>query len=192
MKTFVLPVALAGLVLVATPALAVPVEWTINGTFEDGGTISGTYTYDNDVPGGLYTNINVTTTAGTPAPILATGASYTVLGGFGASNGFEFRTTGGTADGQRTLLIDLVGNMGNAGGVRAINLVNSTEGLCTGGNCTGVYASPRLLVSGSVTGVVVPAAPAAVPTLTEWAMIGLTGMLAAAGALIAIRRRRLG
>ena len=165
-------------------------QWTITGTFSDGGTLSGSYTYDNDVPGGSYTNINVTTTAGTPAPILATGATYTARGGLGGSNAVQLLTAGGTADGQRAIEIYLVGNMGNAGGVRAINPGTSVEGLCTGGTCTGAYGSQRQLVSGSVTGVPAPVV-AAVPTLTEWAMIGLTGLLAAVGATMAMRRRRV-
>jgi|GEM_PF-1036665 len=37
----------------------------------------------------------------------------------------------------------------------------------------------------------VPAAPTAVPTLTEWAMIGLTLTLAGAGVVLLVRRRRM-
>jgi len=187
MNKFALPTALVAAAMMATPALAVPVQWTINGTFADGGTISGTYVYDNDVPGGLYSAVNVTTTAGTPVPTLATGASY-ISQASGASNGFEFRTAGGNANGERTLLISINGNMGNTAAVIPLRVAgNSVEGLCTNGNCTGAYGSPRNLTSGTITGVVV--GPTPVPTLTEWAMIGLTGMLAAAGAAMAMRRR---
>ena len=40
--------ALLGLVAFSQTAFAVPVTWAVNGTFADGGTISGSLTYDAD------------------------------------------------------------------------------------------------------------------------------------------------
>lgn len=184
MKTLTLSAAAAAAVLLATPALADPVEWTISGTFEDGGTISGTYVYDYDTL--TYSQIDITTTAGTaPSPILTSGATYTGLRGGGGSNAFE-ALEGGTTDGERVLSVWLNGSM-NMPGTYSLNTALTAEGTCSGGACQGAYGTPRELVSGSVTGVPLVAAP--VPTMTEWAMIGLTGLLALAGAVMVGRRR---
>ncbi|MFC5344671.1 IPTL-CTERM sorting domain-containing protein [Brevundimonas staleyi] len=184
MKTLALSAAVAAVALVATPALAVPVQWTINGTFQDGGTIGGTFIYDYDT--NTYSSINITTTAGTT---LTSGANYVALRGTGGSNGLEVLTAGGMADGQRVMYLSTTGAaMNNSGGVRNFNTGLTAEGTCTGGGaCSGAYGTPRSLTGGTVTGVVL-AAP--VPTLTEWAMIGLTGLLATAGAVMVMRRRQ--
>lgn len=184
MKTLALSAAVAAVALLATPALAVPVQWTINGTFQDGGAITGTWIYDADT--NTYSAVNITTTAGTT---LTTGANYVGLRGAGGSNAFEALTAAGMADGERVVSIWVNGAaMNNAGGVRTLNTALTVEGTCSGGGgCFGAYGSPRNLQSGTITGVVV--APP-VPTLTEWAMIALTGALAAAGALMVMRRGR--
>lgn len=62
---------LTGMLLLSAPALAVPVLWSVEDVvFEDGGTASGTFVFDADTS--LYSDIDITTTAGTDLP----GASY--------------------------------------------------------------------------------------------------------------------
>jgi hypothetical protein len=39
-------ISLAGICAFPNAAVAVPVSWTVNGTFDDGGTLSGSFTYD--------------------------------------------------------------------------------------------------------------------------------------------------
>lgn len=184
MKTLTLSVVAAAAALLAAPALADPVEWTFSGTFADGGAISGSYVYDADTND--YSSVNVTTGAGA---ILPTPETYVARGPFGGSNGFALETATGDIAGERLLVIDLVGNMTNAGGVITVdNGSNTFEGVCPAGGCGGVLEDQRAMLGATITGVPVPVA--AVPTMTEWAMIGLTGLLAAAGAVMVSRRRR--
>jgi len=66
-----------GLALVAFCAIsahAVPLTWTLVGVrFSDGSTASGTFVYDadNPIPNGTYSNISITTTAGTTVTVNA-------------------------------------------------------------------------------------------------------------------------
>jgi hypothetical protein len=48
------------LLLLAGTAQAIPVTWTVDGIFDDGGTLTGTFVFDADT--GSYTNINLSST----------------------------------------------------------------------------------------------------------------------------------
>ncbi len=180
MRKMILPAVLAA-TAVATPALAVPVDWTINATFSDGGTITGTWTYDNAVPGGLMTNINVTTSGGArPSVTYDTRLS-------GGTNGFVLATAGAAGPDYPCLIVGFNLGMGDEGGT--LNIIRDVEGDAPDPACAGAFVSTRALTGGTATGVV--AGPPAIPTMTEWAMIGLTTLLAAAGGLFVARRRRI-
>jgi hypothetical protein len=178
--------------LAATSATADPVTWTFQGvTLADGGTVSGSFTYDADAgPNGSYSNVNVVTAGGSQLP----GATYVaVLGGrtggdsFANAGDVSFVTAGGSADGQTGLFLDFNTNLTNAGGNVTINPTLSSEATClAGGFPCGPNVPGRLVSAGSLQGV--PVAP--VPTLSEWAMI-ILGSLLALGAMTMIARRRL-
>ena len=62
------------LLLFSAMAEAIPVTWTLeNVVFEDGGTAYGSYTYDADT--NIFTNLSITTTAGS---IITIGQTYTL------------------------------------------------------------------------------------------------------------------
>lgn len=160
-------------VLWSTSVIAAPVNWTVTGTMNGGGTLSGSFTYDADT--NTYSSINITTTAGTRG-----GATYTQLNGTLSTAGrIVVLTTLGAAPGLPVLSIDYPA-LTNAGGTLAIN--GGTEGDCNA-DCSGIQGTTRGH-AGSLSGAV-----AAVPTMTEWAMI-LFGMVLAGGAALYIQRRQ--
>jgi hypothetical protein len=59
--------------LLAIPIYADPVTWTVIGTFDDGGTIHGSFNYDADT--NTYSNVNLVTSPGT-SPL---GRTYNVI-----------------------------------------------------------------------------------------------------------------
>ena len=86
--------------LTITPSVSA-LTWTVSGTFDDGGTVSGTFDYDeiNDI----YTNVNITTFAG--SNILFSGTTYTDDASlFG--NADEFTITDDTVSFDLTLVFD--------------------------------------------------------------------------------------
>lgn len=162
-------VALASLLL-AGPATAVPVTWTLVGvTFEDGGTAVGSYVFNADTAG--FSDISIVTS---PNPTLGLGATYGVATGVGTALFFDtvesFPLTG-----TDRLLFDLVSPMTNAGGTIAINLASQTpdaEGTCTNADCS--FIDPfRLIVSGSITTVVTPVPEPSALVLFAAALAGL-------------------
>ena len=114
--------------LFSASASAVPVVWSVDGLSRvDGGTISGSFTYDADANGGLgaYSAINVTTIP--PTPILnVPGETYA---GFDPTltdeNGPTLTPTqGGDLTGRNSLIL-VFPALTNAGGT--LNLVNGRE-----------------------------------------------------------------
>jgi hypothetical protein len=74
------------IVLLAASAGASPIQWTLNGvTLSDGGTVSGTFTFNPDsgipcgsfAPCGTYSNVDIVTTNGSTR----TGATYSFVCG---------------------------------------------------------------------------------------------------------------
>lgn len=177
MKRSLFAAAFAAAALAAGAAWAAPVNWTINGAFNDGGTISGTYTYD--VNTNTYSAVNITTTPGASFG----GAAYTAPHPI-ASASVVAALTGSTAVGAPLLSVVLSAPMTNAGGTINLNPTIS-EGTCSVAGC-GAGLGLRSIVSGTTSA----AAPATVPTMSEWAMI-LFGTLLAGGAGLFVQRRRL-
>ena len=173
----------------ASAAFAAPVNWTLNSvTFSDGGTASGSFTFDAATT--TYSNVNVTTTVGT----VRGAATYTQIGGvYGgtAANQVGFLTASGAGIGMPNLDFKFASALTGAGGTIGIvtGLANSAEVDCANAGCT-VPAGPnsRSVSAGSVTGV---AASAPVPTLSEWAMVLMGAMFAAVAASTIGRRRAM-
>lgn len=142
------------LLIVSATAHAVPVTWTFqNVVFEDGGTLAGSFTYDADTVS--YSDVNVTTTAGSAAP----GATYLFQDAFfplfGPDNTWFSPVNGGDATGEYSVHLSFLEDLTNAGGTIALN--SSFEGICTASNCINGDIL-RYVTSGSVTAVPVPAA----------------------------------
>ena len=173
---------LATLLLLAAPlAQASPVQWTLNNVqFNDGGTASGSFTYDADL--NLYSSIAMVTTGGS----LFSGWFYD---GFAtdqpqtATQLVARNGTGATFAGTKLFTLRPDSPLTNAGGVR--NLLAGTTGIVPGGSfevvcaVAGACAAPpqRLVVSGTLSAAVVPV-PGAI------ALLG-----SALGAMAWVRRR---
>ncbi len=145
------------LACVGATAFGAPLKWSITGTFEDGGTITGSYSFDASTS--TYSSVAVQTTEGS----IRSGASYTLYDPCCAQDpGFLlFVTTTGNLTGTPVLSAMLVGNMTNAGGT--INLATAASGLswfseedCVNSTCTGPVGATRRITSGYVTTVPEP------------------------------------
>ena len=148
MRTLVAVVAL----LLSATANAVPVTWALEGAvFDDGGTASGTFTYDSDL--NLFTQAAVTTTAGS----VLDGEFFSLACSFeGCSDdNFVMLGTAGLGFPGPLLGLGLAGDMTNAGGSLQI-IPNSGSSIEVDG--VGPGQMSRFLVAGSITAVPVPAA----------------------------------
>ncbi|WP_426039366.1 IPTL-CTERM sorting domain-containing protein [Brevundimonas sp. DC300-4] len=178
MKLLALVVAIAASMF-AGAALAAPVVWTLNGvTTADGQTVTGSFTYDSDT--NTYSAINITSTGGVgPFTAIATGP------GSSSTQTFFIQTPAGI--GQNGVVLVTSGKT-NAGGTLTINTGAGAGGLytCLGACTSGTLTAGRHITAGTFVGV----APAAVPTLSEWAMI-LFGLMLAGGAALYIQRRQI-
>ncbi len=156
----------------ATVAVATPVVWTVNGTLASGKVITGSFTYDADT--NTHSAINISSTGGVgPFTIIAPASSSTI----------NIFTVSPLQTGQVGILI-LSAAKTNAGGTLPI-----TGGLlfdCLNPTCTSLL--PRGGESFS-SGTLVGAAPAAVPTLSQWVMV-LLGLTLAGTAAVLVQRSR--
>jgi hypothetical protein len=163
-----------GLSLTAGAALAAPVTWTVPATtLPDGHVVSGTFVYDTDTS--AISNVNITQTVVRPGVYsYAANLSYPYGGA---------QRTATVAVGDEIWWADMTGAPG-AGGSFSTRI--GTGSCSMAGICTIVFAAN--IVNGvTLTGVPVAAA---VPTMSEWAMI-LFGTVLAGGAALVIHRKRL-
>ena len=112
---------------------ASPVDWSLAGlTFDDGGTLSGSFVYDVDT--NSYSAIDIITTPGSVLP----GATYTALDPYDSSSGLLGTLT--EADGDLTgtpwLLIDFSNALTDPGGDPYPYTFVAYEGYCTTDDCT--------------------------------------------------------
>jgi hypothetical protein len=136
--------------LVSLTANAAPVTWTVNSLmFDDGGTGSGTFSYDADT--NTYSNIDILTTAGTAS----TGAPYMSVIDFAPNDADYLTVMVVPLAGTHSLELSFAASLTNAGGIIAIEGVG--ESLC-GQEC--MYPAVRLrdITSGQISAVPVPAA----------------------------------
>jgi hypothetical protein len=120
------------LLFVVGSAQAIPVVWTLQDVaFDDGGTATGSYVYDAD--SNAYSDINVTSTAGTAY----TGESYTYVTGPRYAETFLLTPYSPSSDltGETTLVIFLADSMTNVGGT--VQIRGGGEAICGSSNCSG-------------------------------------------------------
>jgi hypothetical protein len=149
------------------------IEWTLqNVTFDDGGTASGSFFYN--VNTNTYSNISVTTTAGTIGP----GKFYQFENPdlVSDSNSLFLTEFATTSIGDWAFNINLDGVLTNAGGVTALAVLPppaAFESTCSFFTCNGFSPSDaRTVTGGSVSAVPIPA--------TAWllgsSLLGLAGI----------------
>ena len=167
--------------VIATPVLAAPMTYTVpSSALTNGGTISGTFVYDGAaVAGSRLISINLVETGPGAGTFTFNGVEI------GTALFFGQRTAVATVNVTRAVYVDTA-LMPPGGGTYTANIFTGTCISVSGGKCNDISG-----VS-SASGVVVTAAPltAAVPTMSEWAMI-LFGTILAGGAALYIQSRRL-
>ena len=167
---FVKTIALVAVtVMMSMSANAAPVVWTLNGvTFDDGGTASGSFTYDADT--NTFSAIAITTTAGstlggasynTPVPGYTSNEAQLVV--VNSANGPDYT-------GSPVFFPEFAPVLSNAGGV--VNLdTDDAETTCGDASCSGPGQAPmRAVTAGTLSGVPAPAEVAAVPTMPFYAL----------------------
>lgn len=129
---------------------AAPVEWTIDSlVFDDGGSGSGSFTYDADT--NFYSNIDIVTTSGTSFG----GAAYDVVNDF-APNSSDFLVAIIVPfSGAPALQLGFATQLTNVGGVVTIDY--AVESQC-GDGCEIPVSDYRSISSGQISAVPVPAA----------------------------------
>ena len=174
MRLVLTALALPLAVSLAPVAHAAALTWTLqNVVFDDGGTASGSFVFDADT--NTYSAINVTTTDGS------------VLGG----SVYQFANfEAGTLDADSVLLVaaanpgfgtpafnmNLDEAMTNAGGTISIAMAPpplAFESTCLTSVCSSFFSIDRVVVSGTITAVPVPAA--------VWLFASAMGLLAGLG-----------
>lgn len=176
MRKLIVGLAAAAGLFVAAPALAAPVIWTVPATvLPDGATISGTFVYDTATS--TISNVNITQTAVRPG-------TYTFTTNFPTPYRGGQRTAS-AAPGDETWFLTVAGIPANGGAYNTGTIGTGNCNTAPGGICDNAGVS-NIRSNVAITGV--PAA-AAVPTLSEWAMI-LMGLTLAGGAALFLQRRR--
>ena len=145
------------LIALAGAVQAAPVVWTIDSLlFDDGGTASGSFTYDADT--NTYSHISISTSSGSVLPGGVYGVIHPHTPYVAPSNEtgmVVLDVTNGEFDSTAMSLI-FESPLSNAGGT--ILLTYSIETSCAGELCNFPVSPQRFLVSGSVSAVPIPAA----------------------------------
>lgn len=191
----------AALIMAPSLAFAAPVTWYIHNAemlalsdSTPSGTLEGSFKYDVDT--GDYSDVNIVR-KDTAGAIVET---FTVVGNLApqapTSGKVAAIPTGATASftysGPGVILMFTTG-MATASGSTNINGGGTRIGQCLSQSlnfCNGMDAASYLAAGAYVSTSSTPTpAVAAVPTLTEWAMIML-GLTLAGGAVLTLQRRR--
>ena len=150
-------------------AQAVPLTWYAQGTFGDGGTLTGSFVYDANTDS--YSNIALVTTAGTDLA----GYTYGVLTNGGALT-FGVLQTAGAPVGSHFIQLEFVSALTNAGGTVSLSASNfNFEATCSVAVSCGISFPGRFISSGSVS-----TTPSAVPEPATTALVPLVLLALAA------------
>jgi len=165
---------IALLLAVCAPAAdAAPITWSLSGiTFTDGGTATGSFSYDPDAS--TVGTIAVTTSTGTSF----TGATYAALPAaapYQPSPSYLYFVPGGLSDltGAPLLLLEFDLNLSDTPGPR---LLTTTEYACDDADCLNVTGVLRTTDTGFVTSAIEHAVPEPAPLALQ--AIGLLGLIA--------------
>ncbi len=170
------------------PGLAVNVEWSLDGlTRADGGTVSGSFTYDADT--NTYSAINVTTTQGSSTLPGETYAGFDPASS--DAGGLILQRAQGASDltGQNNIFLQFVPALSNSGGTLTPALASEVG--CVNSNCSTATNSQSL--TGDIVGTVVtspplpPADATPIPTMPTW-LIAMMALFIAALAAPKLRR----
>ena len=168
-------------------ASAVPLTWTLGGaTFSDGGTASGSFTYDADT--NTYSAINIITTTGT----VVTGATFTFIcvapcTGLAPGPGNALVLTASSSSnltGTPALALLFGPPLSNSGGGRSVSF--GQQARCSDAVCSAPTGPQRTLTAGTVTAPGLP--PRLIPTLSGGSLALLALMI---GFAAVFSRRRL-
>ena len=164
-KKLLLLVALATL---ATSLTAAPILWNLTGTFDDGGSASGSFVYDANL--NAYSAVNIITTLGS----IRTGATHNFVSGGIAPSSIQvlFAANSPQFTGSPNLFVLFNSPLTNGGGVIGIF---AQEASCSDPTCAAPTAPGRTRTIGSVSTVPEPG------TLT---------LLSLGGAALGLIRRR--
>ena len=165
---------LAASVVVPNAAMAVPIQWSLQGvTFNDGTTASGSFFYDADTQ--IYSDVDITTSSGN-----LYGMRLANLGG--GPFGFAAVAAGPPpVIGDALFFLVFNSRLTNAGGTVEFRTSNGAyEGVCGNDGCSGVDIE-RLVTAGQV----FSGPPAALSAPGTLAVLGF-GL---AGLGVAMRRR---
>jgi len=162
-----------------------PVTWTFaNGTFADGGTISGSFTYDPDID--LFSSLSIVTTAGSVGSGFTYKLSSVSFDGGATTKVYVFNFENSTT--EFSLGLNFASGLGDAGGTVSILPGNSGPSFEREDTYPNGYPnSPdnldyfRYISGGTLTGL-----PAGTPEPGTWLLCpGALG-------LVALKRRRYG
>ncbi|GAB2830148.1 hypothetical protein GCM10027276_36000 [Comamonas piscis] len=177
------------LLAIAAAANAAPIQWTVSDTsFDDGGTVSGSFVYDADT--NVYSNIRLTTTAGTAGAAATFSTRCTTAHCLASLPELLFIASSNQADLTGVPLLDLEPSAPLTNTPGTVDLAFGMSFLCSNAACTGVGPGLRAAFSGTLTGVpyVAPATPTSVPTTSPVGLALMATLLAAATWVY--RRRR--
>jgi len=159
LRTGVVCVALLAALFVCADAPAIPVLWSLSGSFDDDGAVNGSFVYDADI--NTYSDLSIKTTAGSRgSPFF--GASYVTADPYAATADSLTAIAVGTL-----LALAFDASLSNQGGV--VELVSGSETLTAGTDAGAV----RFLTSGQAVGVPVPE-----PATACLVALGLSGLVA--------------
>ena len=173
-KTF----AAMAIFIVSVGVSAVPVVRTLNNvTFNDGGTATGSFSFDAAT--NTFSNVSIATTNGSAR----TGANYAFVSNGVApssSGALVVTTSAANQTGLPGLALFFAPPLSASGG--GAN-VSGQEGNCADAGCTGPTPPQRSIAAGTVSAV--GAAPALIPTMSPWGLAWLIALLGlvATGAL---------
>ncbi len=171
--------AAAALTAAATPALAADRTYTVSGTYDDTGTLSGSFTYD--AARNTYSSVSITTTSGSSRA----GASFSVVvPALSNSTRLILQSNIGSATGGPGLYLRMSPGLTESTTTTSVTPL-TVEGGCATPDCSALVQPYRAVTVGTVAYKM----PAAIPTMSEWAMI-LMGTMLAGGAALYIQRRQ--
>lgn len=192
MKKFLAYLSMAcGVLAFSATANAVPIQWTVSETtFDDGGTLSGSFVYDADSD--VYSNIRLKTTTGSKGAGAEFRTQCTTAHCLASMPEILFIAASNQNDLTNIPILDIQPATPLTNSPGTVDLQFGMAFSCQNAACSTSTGPLRFFDAGKLTGTlyVAPAAPSSVPTVSP-AGLGLMTLLLAATAWI-YRRRRSG